>query len=159
MRVSRVLTVFAAISLIGVACKDDNGTGIPAGLEVFTATLNGANERPTAVTTTAQGTAIVTLLGNQLTWKVDITAAIDSIVGGAGGGHIHHGVADSAGPARVFFNPAATGIGFTGTATQGSVALAGDSVQTWLRTGAAYVNIHTRAHTGGEIRGQLVKVQ
>jgi len=158
MRGTRVFTVLAAVALIGVACEDDS-TGIPAGLEVYTATLNGANERPDPVSTTAQGTAIVTVLGNQLTWKVDITSAIDSIVGGAGGGHIHHGVADSAGPPRVFFNPAATGIGFTGTATEGSLVLSGDSVKTWLREGAAYVNIHTRAHQGGEIRGQLQKVQ
>jgi len=158
MRRTRVLTVLALFAVLGVACNDDNnGTGIPAGLEVFTATLNGANERPTVVATTATGHAIVTLLGNQLTWKVDIDTPIDSIVGGAGGGHIHHGVADSAGPVRVFFNPVATGAGFTGTATEGNVVLTGDSVQTWLRTGAAYVNIHTRANTGGEIRGQLIK--
>ena len=49
------------------------------------------------------------------------------------------------------------GAGFTGTATQGSVTLTGDSVQTWLHQGAAYVNIHTKANTGGEIRGQLVR--
>src|SRR2546425_9743108 len=85
MRVSRALAMFGTISLIGVACSD-NTTGIPAGLEVFTATLNGANERLTPVTTTATGTAIVTVLGNQLSWKVDITSAIDSITAG----HIHH---------------------------------------------------------------------
>jgi len=51
----------------------------------------------------------------------------------------------------------ATGAAFTGTATQGSVTLTGDSVQTWLRQGNAYVNIHTKANLGGEIRGQLVK--
>jgi len=153
MHVSRVVTMFATISLIGVACSDDNTTGIPAGLEVYTATLNGANERLTPVSTSATGTAIVTVLGNQLSWKVDITTAIDSIIAG----HIHHAPIDSAGPVRVNFNVTATGAGFTGTATQGSVTLTGDSVQTWLHQGAAYVNIHTKANTGGEIRGQLVR--
>src|SRR2546425_4926754 len=71
MRVSRALAMFGTISLIGVACSD-NTTGIPAGLEVFTATLNGANEAPTPVTTTATGHAIVTILGNVVTWKVVI---------------------------------------------------------------------------------------
>ncbi len=154
MRSSRTFTVLAIVAAVGVACNDNNSTGIPAGLEVFTATLNGANERPTPVTTTARGTAIVTVLGNQLTWKVDITSAIDSITAG----HIHHQVPDSAGPVRVNFNVAATGAGFTGTATQGTFVLTGDSVQTWLRDGAAYVNIHTKVNTGGEIRGQLRKL-
>jgi hypothetical protein len=122
---------------------------------VFKATLNGANERPTPVSSTAAGNATVTLSasGDTLSWTVTITAAIDSITLG----HIHHGVADSAGPVRVNFNPPPTGAGFTGIATQGTTVLTGDSVQTWIRTGAAYVNIHTKAHPGGEIRGQLVK--
>ena len=92
MRVMRAFTVFATVALVGVACSD-NTTAIPAGLKVFTANLNGANERLTPVTTTAKGTAIVTVLGNQLSWKVDITSAIDSITAG----HIHHAPIDSAG--------------------------------------------------------------
>jgi len=152
MRITRMLAMFAAVAVVG-SCSDNNTTGIPAGLEVFTASLNGANERLTPVTTTATGTAIVTVLGNQLSWKVDITSAIDSIIAG----HIHHAPKDSAGPVRVNFNVTATGAGFTGTATQGSFTLTGDSVQTWLRQGNAYVNIHTKKNPGGEIRGQLVK--
>ena len=62
MHVSRAVAVFAIVTAVGVACSD-NSTGIPAGLEVYTATLNGANEAPTPVTTTATGHAIVTILG------------------------------------------------------------------------------------------------
>jgi len=151
MRVRRVFTVLAAVAAIGVACKDDT-TGIPAGLEVYTATLNGANERLTPVTTAATGTAIVTVMGNLVSWKVDVVN-IDSITLG----HIHHGPVDSAGPVRVNFNPPVTGQNFTGTAAQGSFVVTGDSVQTWLREGNAYVNIHTQINGGGEIRGQLRK--
>lgn len=149
MRVTRVFTVFAAVSLLGLACGDDPA-GIPAGLEVFTAALNGANERPT-VTTTATGTAIVTVLGNLVSWKVDVVN-IDSIVAG----HIHHGVADSAGPVRVNFNPPVTGQNFTGTATVGSATVA-DSILVFMRAGRGYVNIHTQVNGAGEIRGQLRK--
>lgn len=152
MRVSRMLAMFAAAALLGGACSEDDTTGIPSGLEVFTATLNGANERPTAVTTTATGTAIVTALGNQLSWRVDITSAIDSVTIG----HIHKGVADSAGGVIRDLAPTPTGIGFTGTVALGS-AIVVDSVLTLMRDGRAYVNIHTRAHGAGEIRGQLVK--
>ena len=151
MRATRVFCVLAAIAVIGVSCKDEV-TGIPAGLEVYTATLNGANERLTPVTTAATGTAIVTVMGNLVSWKVDVVN-IDSIVLG----HIHHGPADSAGPVRVNFNPPVTGQNFTGTATQGSFVVTGDSVQTWLREGNTYVNIHTAVNGGGEIRGQLRK--
>jgi hypothetical protein len=152
MRVSRMLARCAAAALLGGACSEDDTTGIPSGLEVFTATLNGANERPTAVTTTATGTAIVTALGNQLSWRVDITSAIDSVTIG----HIHKGVADSAGGVIRDLAPTPTGIGFTGTVALGS-AIVVDSVLTLMRDGRAYVNIHTRAHGAGEIRGQLVK--
>ena len=98
------------------------------------------------------GLAIVTVLGNQISWKVDITTAIDSVIAG----HIHRGVADSAGGVVQSLAPTPTGIGFTGTVANGS-ALPPDSVLTLMRAGKAYVNIHTKAHTGGEIRGQLVK--
>lgn len=152
MRVTRAFTMFAIVAAVGVACSDDNPAGIPSGLEVYTATLNGANEKPTAVTTTARGSAIVTVLGNQLSWKVDITSAIDSITAG----HIHHAPADSAGGVRVNFNLAPTGIGFTGTATEGSIAVA-DSIIAFMEAGNAYVNIHTRVNGAGEIRGQLVR--
>jgi hypothetical protein len=152
MRVTRTFTLLAAVALLGVACSDKITTAIPAGLKVYTATLNGANEKPTAVTTTARGSAIVTILGNQLSWKVDITTAIDSIIAGP----IHHAPIDSAGGVRVNFNPAPTGVAFTGTATEGSIAVA-DSIIAFIDAGNAYVNIHTKVNGGGEIRGQLVR--
>ena len=152
MRATRAFTMFATVALVGVGCNDNNTTGIPAGLEVFKATLTGANERPTPITTTARATAIVTALGNQLSWKVDITSAIDSVTIG----HIHRGVADSAGGVIQNLSPTPTGIGFTGTVALGSAVVV-DSVLTLMRAGKAYVNIHTKAHPGGEIRGQLVK--
>jgi hypothetical protein len=152
MRATRVFSVLGALAVIGVSCKDEI-TGIPAGLEVYTATLNAANE-PTPVTSTATGTAIVTVLGNQVTWKVDILTAIDSIILG----HIHRRHPDStAGNVRVDFAPTPTGADFTGTATVGSAANVADSVLALMRAGRGYVNIHTKAYPGGEIRGTLVK--
>ena len=152
MRASRMFTALAVTVAAGVACKD-NVTGIPAGLEVYTATLNGANEAPTPVTTTATGTAIVTVLGNLVSWKVDILTPIDSIILG----HIHRRAADSvAGNVRVDFAPTPRGIGFTGTATVGSATVV-DSILVIMRDGRGYVNIHTKKNPGGEIRGTLVK--
>src|SRR5437899_11394438 len=90
MRITRMLTMFAAVAVVG-SCSD-NSTGIPAGLEVYTATLNGANEAPTAVTTTATGHAVVTVLGDRLvSWEVIVDSRIDSTIAG----HIHRRAADS----------------------------------------------------------------
>jgi hypothetical protein len=158
MRVLRTVTLAAAVvstvGAIALACSDNNSTGLPAGLEVYTATLNGANEAPTPVTTTATGHATVTILGDSLlSWEVVIDSPIDSIILG----HIHRRAADSvAGNVQVNFNPPPTGAGFSGTATIGSATPA-DSVLGIIRDGRAYVNIHTKAHGGGEIRGTLVK--
>ena len=155
MRV-RALALFVTAALVGGACSDNNnGVTIPSGLEIYTAQLNGANEAPTPVTTTATGHAVVTILGGVVTWKVDIDTPIDSIILG----HIHRHAADSvAGNVQVNFNPTPTGAGFTGTATQGS-ATPVDSILGIIRAGRSYVNIHTKAHGGGEIRGTLVRVQ
>jgi hypothetical protein len=147
-----MFTALLAVALVGVACGDDIiTTAIPEGLEVFTATLNGTNERPTPVTTTATGRAVITVLGNLVSWKVDVTD-MDSVTVG----HIHKGVADSTGNPIVTFSVTATGLDFTGTVAVGSLVVV-DSVLTLMRAQRAYVNIHTKKNGGGEIRGQTVK--
>lgn len=152
MRTTRVLTLLAVPALIGIACSSDEAAlTLPAGVEVYTAVLSGAAERPTPVTTTATGAAVITVIGNLVSWKVTVTD-IDSIILG----HIHKGVVDSAGGVVVNFAPAPTGLNFTGTATQGSAVVV-DSVLTLMRGDRAYVNIHTRVNGGGELRGQLVR--
>lgn len=155
MRVTRVFTALAAVALLGIACED-NPTAVPAGLEIFTATLNGANELPTPVTTTATGHATVTILGDSLvSWEVIIDSPIDSIT--AGGGHIHRFHPDTQfGGVVVPMTPPATGLDFTGTATIGSFA-PHDSILDIIREGRGYVNIHTRLNPAGEIRGNLVR--
>jgi hypothetical protein len=156
MRVSRGFTVLAAVALLGVACEDD-ATGIPAGLEVYTATLTGANERPTPVTTTATGHAVVTILGDSLiSFEVVIDSPMDSITAG----HIHRFNPDTGfGGVVLFLIPNGTPPGpldFTGTVAIGS-ATPVDSIFDIIRDGRAYVNIHTKVNGGGEIRGNLVK--
>src|SRR5437870_12483425 len=118
MRLSQAFAFFPAVALVGLACSD-NGVTIPTDLEVYTAQLNGANEAPTPVTTTATGHAVVTILGNIVTWKVDVDAPIDSLIAG----HIHRRAADSVtGNVRVDFtvgqrawSAGPTGPGVTGT--------------------------------------------
>ncbi len=150
MRATQVLALLAIAIGTALGCK--NTTAIPSSVEIYSVTLNGANERPTAVTTTATGAATFTVLGSLVSWKVDITTAIDSVTIG----HIHRGVADSAGGVIVNLAPTPTGAGFTGTVASGSATVV-DSVLTLMRGGKAYANIHTKKNPGGEIRGQLVR--
>ncbi len=134
----------------------------PAGVEVFRATLSGANEVP-ASGSAGTGTATVTLVGGQLIYRVDV-----GNIANVTAGHVH-GPAAAGVNAGVRLNlyvpPAGTPpISFTTTATlsQGVAGLPSvisqDSLVVLLRNGNAYANIHTTAFGGGEIRGQFAKV-
>ena len=145
----------AAIVAVG-SCKDDVGlTSIPPDPERFIAFLSGANE-PTPVTTQAQGLATITVNGNVLTYSVSLSNIDSAFLA-----HIHHAVADSNGPVRVnlYVPPRpSTGLDFSGPLVT-DTATVGDSVLTWIRGGAAYVNVHTKLNPGGELRGQLFRFQ
>jgi len=165
MRVTRVFTVLAAIALLGVACDDDT-TGIPSTVEIFQATLNGANEIPALVSpTTATGEATITVMGNLLSWSVKVTNLSNVTIG-----HIHYGPADSAGGVMVNLAPTPGSYTTTTLIAQGSLVV-NDSVLVHMREGKAYVNIHTSDgvggtdpvgpagdYPGGEIRGQTKKL-
>ena len=151
--------VAVAVLLAVVGCSDDVGITVT---ERFTATLNGTNEKPNAVTTTATGTAEFTYVADipALFYRIDV-AGIDS----ATLAHIH-GPADINNPAGVivnlFLGNPTKPLAFTGTLAEGVVGQLGapvgmtmDSLLVLLRTGNAYVNVHTRVNGGGEIRGQV----
>lgn len=142
--------------LATVACTDEVG---PTVSERFVATLSGAAERPTPVVTTATGSAEFEIIsgvpGIHFTLSV---AGIDSVTAA----HIH-GPADAENPAGVLsglYAGAPTGLDVTGVLAQGVINSASgitfDSLLTLLRTGNAYVNVHTRVNGGGEIRGQIL---
>ena len=153
MRVTRAFTMFTVVALIGVACND-NGTGIPSDVEIYRARpMNGANERPTPVTSTATGEAVITIIGKLVSWKVDVTG-----ISNVTAGHIHRRAPDStAGGVIIPINVTTGGTNFTGTLAQGSAVVAQDSFLTIIRAGRAYVNVHTSANPGGEIRADMVK--
>src|SRR3989475_4887448 len=158
------VTLVAAMALSN--CTDKVGIEVS---ERFGGTLSGANEVP-AVTSTATGTVACTYLpgAGSIFYRIAV-AGIDSAVLA----HIH-GPADNATNASVVINlftgpvgcgtPCATKAAFTGTLAQGVLGELGapagmtmDSLPVLLRNSKAYVNVHTRAHGGGEIRGQVVK--
>jgi CHRD domain-containing protein len=163
MRVTRVFTVLAAIALLGVACGDDT-TGIPSNVEIFQATLNGANEIPALPTaTTATGFATLTVLGNVLSWQVEVENINNVNIG-----HIHFGAADASGGVMVNLSPTAGSYTAKTVIAEGSLVV-NDSVLVHMRAGDAYVNIHTSDaslpgnntpgdYPAGEIRGQTRKL-
>jgi hypothetical protein len=140
LRIYQIL-MMAALLFIAVSCKDDDDTDPTI---EFAATLSGANEVPPNAST-ATGSATLTFNENTKMFTVIVT--FTGLTPSAA--HIHLGAAGT--PGNVVFGfppPIATPINYT------SVPL--DAAQEAdLKAGLYYVNIHTTAYQGGEIRGQL----
>ena len=144
-----LVTIFAVSSMAGTAYADDLK---------FEAELTGAAERPTPVATEGEGEAKFESDGSSVTFELKWSGLKAS----ASAAHIHCGGPEVAGPVGVTL--------FTGSmGTEGEVqgtftdpdsgnACGWDDLADVLgamATGNAYVNVHTSAHPGGEIRGQI----
>jgi hypothetical protein len=126
------------------------GQVLPATGIAFVASVDGTQETP-PVTTTATGTGsfVLNASGSQLTYAITfngltITAA-----------HFHNGpVGVAAGVVKnlTFTNGTATGVWSSSDATQPLT----DSLLVELLKGRLYVNGHTSANPGGEVRGQVI---
>jgi hypothetical protein len=162
---NRVLVALVTAVFFG-ACSDDFASISTASRlrELFEATLTGAAERPTPVTTTASGASTITILDTNLIRVETRVSTIDSVTQA----HIHAGDANTAGPIMVFLlaNVSAGRAPITGTnrvlsqldITRTTTFLTGwnfDSLMTRIKNGTAYVNVHTRRNPNGEIRGQI----
>lgn len=135
--------------LVAIAASLALGAASPAFAEMvkMTATLDGAQQSP-PVTTEGKGTAEVTYDTDTktLSWTVEYSG----LSGDAAAGHFH-GPADkgaNAGVAIPFENAASP--------IKGSAVLT-DAQANDLLAGKYYINIHTAANKGGEIRGQVEK--
>lgn len=141
-----------------------SGTTQPAGMQ-FLAVLSGANEVP-PVASAAQGAAMVNFDPTLTTLTAGVSATNLRQVTAA---HIHIGRAGQNGPiVLTLFGPRApmdvltpsvlTNRAFTAANLEGSLAGQPLSVLAQnMAAGNTYVNVHTTANPGGEIRGQLVR--
>jgi Cu/Zn superoxide dismutase len=84
--------------------------------------------------------------------SVAFTYLVDSLSGQATSAHIHGGSLGSNGGVLVNFTPNIVG----NTITRTNLAIAAVA-RTAILNGGSYLNIHTAANAGGEIRGQIYK--
>ena len=132
----------------------------PSGVETFTVPLRGSEEVPPNAST-ATGTAIITVVGGQLLYKVDVgninnvTASHIHATAAAGvntGTVVDFYLGAPAGTAPPSFTTTATLAQGVGNTPRGRTL---DSLLVLMRNGNAYVNVHTTQLPGGEIRGQI----
>jgi hypothetical protein len=119
------------------------GWGVAAAAEVHT-TLAGANEVP-AVTTPAKGSGVITVNPDMtLTGSVK-TSGVDGTMA-----HIHQAAAGKNGPVIVPLEKKSP----TEWAVPAGAKFT-DAQYKAYKAGDLYYNVHSDAHKGGEIRGQL----
>ena len=116
----------------------------------FKADLKGSNEVP-PVNTPASGTVTTTYdtVSKRLSWRGNVSG----LTGNPTAAHFH-GPAEPGRNAGVLI-PAP---GVINGSFEGSTTLTDDQAKA-LTAGQTYFNIHTAAHPGGELRGQVTKAQ
>lgn len=164
----RVRAFLLGVSVIGAAsaCGKDDPVG-PAQV-VYRATLNGANERPNAVTTNGTGTFNGVISdGGSLVYTVTWSGLSAASTAGHFHGPITAGSTASAG-VLIDLNAPTAGRnithGVSGSAS-GSLDLkvalnanvSADSLRKLLDNSGMYINIHTGTNPGGEIAGVIQK--
>jgi hypothetical protein len=145
-----------AATLLAISALLAMPAAVSAADETFTADLTPEAEVPPATGTSATGSATVTIRDDD---SIDYEVTYQDLTGDAVAAHIHFGGADVAGPVML---PLAHGPSpFSGTLTEADFAPVEDGPQTYqealdaIRDGTTYINVHTEANPGGEIRGQL----
>lgn len=136
------LSVLTAGLTLGVC-----GSVLAADTTAFAAALSGTQEVPSN-SSTGSGRLEATLdkQTSVLRWSLTYTG----LTGAVKAGHFH-------GPAAAGAN-AGVALGFTGSMEspiQGSATLTAAQIED-LAAGKWYVNLHTAAHPGGELRGQVM---
>lgn len=152
---SAVLMAAIVASATALACGDSNNTLLPTTV-TFGTTMNGAGENPVK---NVPGVGTATIVKSAGTYTFTIT--FSGMTGPLTGAHIH-GPATAGANANVIVPFSTTGAGTAGTLTgtftsTNTAAISNDSLDVLMRTGNAYVNLHTAANPGGEIRGQLLQ--
>ncbi|MGQ0796326.1 MAG: CHRD domain-containing protein [Methanobacteriota archaeon] len=153
---------FVGVALVGAPLT---ASALAEDRPAWIAHLSGANEAPTAVETDAHGVAWFQQVGTTIRYRINVVNIEDVLMA-----HIHMGPAGVAGSVVVWLYPSApppmliegrsVGVLVTGTfdASDFVGPLGGmpfSDLIAAMNAGGAYVNVHTSAYGGGEIRGQI----
>ena len=145
MMISTILrSMVAAIAVAGMLAL---ATPSIAAMMNFKASLSGKSEVPA---NTTAGTGEVTVTYDTATKKLTWKGSYSGLTGPATAAHFH-GPAPPGKNAGVMIPISPNGPSFEGSATLN------DAQAKALMDGDMYVNVHTAANKGGEIRGQLMK--
>ncbi|HJP84561.1 MAG TPA: CHRD domain-containing protein [Gemmatimonadaceae bacterium] len=146
----------AVIAFFVASCGDSTSPGN----KTYVANMIAANEQG-GFTSAGSGTFTFVDLGSEIDWTLNLTNMTGVIAS-----HIHLGdvnaVGASAGPVIInLFVPNAATATLNGQVAHGSITNANnanvslDSLRVLFNNGHAYANVHTTAHTSGEIRDQV----
>lgn len=124
----------------------------------YSAELSGAQEVPATMSTaTGSFTATLDEGAETLTWSLEVPTITDATMA-----HIHAGATGvNGGVVVTLFMPAAPAGSVSVSGTAGPDELSGPLEGDWdgfveaLKSGGLYINVHTTANPGGEIRGQV----
>jgi hypothetical protein len=118
--------------------------------------LNGANEVPPVVTA-GSGTGWVTITADNAT--ITYHVQYSGLSGPATAAHIHTGAAGVAGgvilPLAVGPSPMDGTLTAANFSASGAITTYAEAVAA-IKAGNTYINVHTAANPGGEIRGQIL---
>lgn len=147
-RKGRSLLFAACMAAVLASCggSGGDGGGVSSSATVKTVTLNGAQENP-SVTTAAAGNGFIAV--EESTGAVSGTITTFGIVNPTAA-HIHEGAVGVNAPIIVELIPGPPGTWFV----PDGLALTASQVASF-KSGNLYVNVHTNANPGGEIRGQV----
>lgn len=159
MKARLMMAVLVTAGLMGLARP------VSAQTVVMTATLTGANETPfPGLNTGAFGSATITV--NLTARTVTYAVQVFNLPSGVTASHIHVGAVGTAGPVVVNFAPTVTSsndFSFSGVVADTAFVLrpdqgirSADDMFQAILGGNSYVNVHSSANPGGEIRGQLI---
>ena len=145
--IDNVLSRRTILALTGLACVAWVGSATAAPVS-FKVPLSGAEQVP-PVTTTGKGSADLTWDPSTRVVTWDITDS--GLTGPVTMAHFHNGAEGKNGPVVIWLtqkNTEATG------AIKGDATLTPEQAQQF-EAGDWYINVHTKDHPAGEIRGQV----
>jgi len=151
------VAITGSLTRDGVTATANASVTVTAPTTGFFTLMNGANERPTTPVSST-GASVFTLTGTTMNYVITFQGLASGPTGlhihSPGGTNVNVGVSvDLRGAQR----PPDTGV-LRGSFTAANIATPGvslDSMLVLIRTGNAYINVHSTTYPGGEIRGQL----